>query len=445
MNYYERIHQAIQYIEDHLENQIDLNEIASKAYMSLSSFYRMFFALTGHSVKEYIRKRRIARAASDIVSGQASLITIAFKYGFDSSDTFSRAFKQIVGCSPSSYRKQDQPYRFERIDVLVKYYDVQDQELLEKYPEIRVLKKVNPMRVASYTYIGRNPEYHAFKVLLEWAHQNQITPNDHKYRVFGYDTPDSPPGSDVYGYEACITIDDDLIVDDSRVKAKELTGGSYAVTTVAVKDIPKAWKRFKSWVKMSKYQFGTHQWLEEHLDGVHEDFDYEVELYMPICEKNDKYSYEVLEDMNVMMCKVIGEEDTAPFEAWDTLLKWAAANGITESTAEHRFFAHHNYNTGRQGIKKWYAVMVTVKANDDVIPKAKSLKRDVIGGGSFFTCGTDFGNLPETWTEMVSWIGFSGEQIDPKVKWREEWQVQDGKLFPENSSNIKVYAPIKRL
>lgn len=285
MNYYDRIQNSIEYIESNLENCIDLSIVAKKAYMSLSNFYRIFFALTGHSVKEYIRKRRINLVIHDIIAKKSTIMNIAIKYGFESSDAFSRSFKQIVGCNPSMFIEMNAKYSFERMNVLDKYYEVQDKELLERYPDIKVLKKMEPMKVAYYRYYGKNPEYNAFKVLLQWAEKNKLTADDNKYRLFGYDTPDCELGLDEYGYEVCITIDDNFNVEDNIIKSKELEGGLYAVTTVKVNDIAKAWQRFKAWVKLSKYDFGSHQWLEEHLDGINENFDYTVDLYMPICEK----------------------------------------------------------------------------------------------------------------------------------------------------------------
>ncbi len=53
MNYYERIQKSIDYIESNIDNLIDLNDIAREAFMSPSNFYRMFFALVGHSVKRF--------------------------------------------------------------------------------------------------------------------------------------------------------------------------------------------------------------------------------------------------------------------------------------------------------------------------------------------------------------------------------------------------------
>jgi len=97
MNYYERIQKSIDYIESNLENLIDINAAAQEAYMSISNFYRMFFALTGYSVKEYIRLRRTSIAAIELRNNNTCLIDIAVKFDFESGDAFSRAFKRVTG------------------------------------------------------------------------------------------------------------------------------------------------------------------------------------------------------------------------------------------------------------------------------------------------------------------------------------------------------------
>lgn len=440
MNYYERIQKSIDYIERNFENEIDLQDVAKEAFMSFSNFYRIFFALTGHSVKEYIRKRRISLAIEDILLNKDTLMNIAVKYGFSSSDTFTKSFRNVVGCNPTIFRKENLQYRFEKIDVLEKYYDIQDKNLLDKYPDIKVLKKMDAIKVACFEYYGSTPEINAFKGLFDWAKNNNIDLDKKIFRLFGYDTTECKPGSSEYGYEACIIIDKDYNVNDCKVQIKELSGGMYAVTTVNVKDIPNAWTRFKNWVKLSKYNFGTHQWLEEHMEGFNEDFDYDIDLYMPICEKSN-YSIKVVNDTPVVMCKVFGEENTAPFKAWEMLLSWANDNGISNTSEEHIFFAHHNYNIKRKGIKRWYIAMVTIDNN--IIINDKNLKKEELIGGKFVICNTDFKNLPKMWNETINWVYFTGERINPKVKWREEWQVENGKLFPHDYPNINIYLPIK--
>lgn len=156
MNYYERIQKSIDYIESNVENKINIDFAAQTAFMSLSNFYRMFFALTGYSVKEYIRLRRISLAAIDIQGTDTCLIDIAIKFDFESGDSFSRAFKRITGFLPSDYRKKKSLYKFERIDIMEKYFDIQDKELIENYPDIKVLKEMEPTRVAYFAIMGNN-------------------------------------------------------------------------------------------------------------------------------------------------------------------------------------------------------------------------------------------------------------------------------------------------
>ncbi len=273
MNYYERIQKSIDYIESNLENEIDLNLAAQMALMSLSNFYRMFFALVGYSIKEYIRHRRISLAAAEIMSSSICLIDIAVKYDFDSRDSFSRAFKRTTGFLPSEFRRLNKEYIFERMSMMDKYFEIKDKSLLDKYPDIKVLKEIEPVRVAYYCYFGKNPESNAFAVMRDWINKSGLNIKEQKHRIFGYDNPSpTSPEQKEYGYEVCVTIDDDTIVDDSNIKEKVFGGGLYAVTGVRYDEevdvgceIIKTWQRFQDWISDSKYAYGGHQWFEEHL------------------------------------------------------------------------------------------------------------------------------------------------------------------------------------
>lgn len=293
LNYYERIQKSIDYIERNLENKIDLNLVAKEAYMSKSNYYRLFFAIVGYSIKEYIRLRRINLAALDMKNSNVCIIDIAVKYDFNSGDAFSRAFKRITGFLPSEFREQNQIYTFERMNVMDKYFDVQDKKLLEKYPDIKVLKKLETMRVAYYCYYGKHPEDNAFEVMRDWINKTELNINEQNLRIWGFDNPSPSKGQDEYGYEVCITIDDDINVNDDKIQTKFLDGGFYAVIGVKPDEngeigyeIMKAWKRFNNWLTDSKYIYGGHQWLEEHL-GFDENLNHigGVDLYMPINEK----------------------------------------------------------------------------------------------------------------------------------------------------------------
>ena len=96
MNYFERIQKSIDYIECRLDDDIEIEKAAQEAYMSCSNFYRMFFALTGYAVKEYIRQRRISSAVRDIREKDCNILDIALMYGFESNEALTRAFKRVT-------------------------------------------------------------------------------------------------------------------------------------------------------------------------------------------------------------------------------------------------------------------------------------------------------------------------------------------------------------
>ncbi len=291
MNYYERIQRSLDYLEQNLDGDLQLTVAAQAAYMSLSNFYRIFFALVGHPVKEYVRRRRMSLAATEMGAKDISIIAVAVKYGFDSGDAFSRAFKRITGSLPSEFRRNNGSYHFERVNLMDKYFDIQDQALLEKYPDIKVLKQLEPLRVAYYCYVGQSPEDNAFAVMRDWLNRSGLNPSQQGLRIFGYNNP-SPtrPDQTEYGYEVCVTIGEEYLVDDCKVKTKVLEGGLYAVTGVGREEtgdmgmgIMETWQRFQQWLRDSKYVYGGHQWLEEHL-GFDTGFNHigGIDLYLPV-------------------------------------------------------------------------------------------------------------------------------------------------------------------
>ncbi len=105
MDYIDRVALALEYIETHLDEDISLDEIANSAHSSLFWFHRIFAALLGDSLGEYLRKRRLNCAAEDLVHTKTRIIDIAVKYGFSSHEAFSRSFLRYFGITPSQYRK----------------------------------------------------------------------------------------------------------------------------------------------------------------------------------------------------------------------------------------------------------------------------------------------------------------------------------------------------
>ncbi len=290
MNYYERIQRAIDFIESRLETEIALEEVARAAFMSQANLYRLFFALTGCTVKEYIRKRQLSLAALALAGERSTVLEIAVQYGFDSHESFGRAFAKTIGVTPGAFKKGRLSYHFERMNVLDKYYDVQDPGLLAKYPEIKVLRELEPVRVAYCRYYGAAPETGAWDGLSAWLRQSGLGVERDRLRFFGFNNPNPAPGRIEYGYEIWVTIPETLNVTDQAVKWKRFDGGLYAVTGTKCggEGLPAVWKRMMAWLKDSKYTLGRHQWLEEHL-GFDEQFRHNgsIDLYLPIAPKAD--------------------------------------------------------------------------------------------------------------------------------------------------------------
>lgn len=108
----EDLQQALLYIESNLTQKLEIGEIAKRAYVSPFYFQRIFAALTGVGVGEYIRCRRLALSAEELMTTDARIIDIAARYGYDSPDSFNRAFQRFHGVSPSAARKAGTPLRF---------------------------------------------------------------------------------------------------------------------------------------------------------------------------------------------------------------------------------------------------------------------------------------------------------------------------------------------
>lgn len=183
MNYYERIQESIDFIEKNLENEIKVEEMAKVAFMSISNFHRIFFAITGCQAKEYLIKRRMSQASSELKTGQVRVTDLAMKYSYDSVDAFSRIFKKITGYTPSTCAHELYQYKFERLNVMEKYFMEGDEGQMEKYPEIKVLKKLPRLRVAYYCFYGKCPEDGAFAVMKRWVLQNKI---DYIKKLIGF-------------------------------------------------------------------------------------------------------------------------------------------------------------------------------------------------------------------------------------------------------------------
>lgn len=147
MNYIEIVNDVVQYIESNLHRKLSLEELASRYYISPTHFFRIFRAVTNQTVKSYILGRKLSEAAIALKNTDNNVMNIAFQYGFNSHEQFSRDFLKMFHVTPSRYRKEnisvslmepmhiiERDFRNKNNDIIVDHYcrEIKEIKLLGK-------------------------------------------------------------------------------------------------------------------------------------------------------------------------------------------------------------------------------------------------------------------------------------------------------------------------
>lgn len=117
MDWIQGIQKAIDYIEENITEQIDYEEVARRAYSSSFHFQRTFGIMCGFTLGEYIRRRRLTLAGNDLLSEKMRVIDVALKYGYETPESFARAFQKFHGITPSQVKKGCSLKSFSRLSV----------------------------------------------------------------------------------------------------------------------------------------------------------------------------------------------------------------------------------------------------------------------------------------------------------------------------------------
>ena len=133
----EGFQESIDFIEGNLTEDLDIEEIAGRAALSPFYYQRIFGALCGMTVGEYIRARRMTLAAQELSREDVKVIDAAFKYGYESPDSFARAFQKFHGITPSQAREPGAPLRSFaplHIKITMEGGTMLDYRIVEKAP-----------------------------------------------------------------------------------------------------------------------------------------------------------------------------------------------------------------------------------------------------------------------------------------------------------------------
>ena len=97
MDWITGIQNAINYIEDHITEELDYERIAKESFSSSFHFQRVFSILCGYTLGEYIRNRRLTLAGAELANTREKVIDVAYKYGYESPESFTKAFQKFHG------------------------------------------------------------------------------------------------------------------------------------------------------------------------------------------------------------------------------------------------------------------------------------------------------------------------------------------------------------
>lgn len=207
LSYAARIERVLSHIADHLDDRLDLDDLAAIACFSPFHFHRLFVAVTGETVAEAVRRLRLHRAAVELNRSQRTLGRIAARAGYGSVAAFTRAFAAAYGTPPGAYRRLGQDLRPAPPQAGMKamthspalrtaiHYDV----TVEEFP---VLRLATLPHEGDYQKIGTS-----FEQLFAWAGGHDLLgPHTRSIGIY-YDDPAGKPMSELRS-EAGITVPD---------------------------------------------------------------------------------------------------------------------------------------------------------------------------------------------------------------------------------------------
>ena len=169
MNWLSRMNDAIDYLESHLQEEIDYARAARIACCSLSRFQRLFEFAADTTLSEYVRSRRMALSAEEMVNSGIKVIDLALKYGYESPEAFTRAFQAFHGISPTGIRKLGIYSDYPRISFQIKINGGHFN--MGTKPLVRIEEHMEE-RVVSFRAEGQDPELAAWTKMRDWATAN---------------------------------------------------------------------------------------------------------------------------------------------------------------------------------------------------------------------------------------------------------------------------------
>lgn len=267
--YLKRITLVLDEIEQHLDEDLSLSRLAEKAHYSPYHFHRVFLTIVGEHLQVYVNRKRIERIASILlVDTDRPLKDLAYTYGFNSDNSFSRAFKKYYGVSPTTFRAEGkevlrkigiEPFSSEKylwsIDNLLQWMNMNARITITERPAVRL---------ASLSTIGEVEKIGSmFQRLMDWGDQQGVlATTDFNAITLYHDNPHVTQTSDLR-ISAGVTIDRSIAA-DGEIRELTLESGIYAVGRFEIvgAEIATAWKGMCTWVIDQDLEFRDGHYFE---------------------------------------------------------------------------------------------------------------------------------------------------------------------------------------
>ena len=442
MNYLDRIQAVIDFLEENMEGNVKLEEVAKIASISLPHLYRLFYSLTGHPVKDYMRKRRISIAAEHLKNSKRTVMDIAIDIGFESQASFTKSFKKIVGVTPKVYKESDMLFCFERINLYEKVNYLEGRDLFDRYPGIKVIQ-MSDLTVLSYKHKSvcvEGIEKNALKAAQTLIQKSEL--NQKKVRYFGrnIDYKRSDDESNHYEYEMMVLIDEPNINSIDGMHIKKIHCGMYAVGTTPSNcdhKIQSLWNLvYSEWLPKSLFKEGTHTYLEEYI--TYNGKLVRMKLYLPIERqlKPDMITVEEPDPFWVAYCRSFGHDSQNKADA--TLSEWLTSD-TNINLSDSKLYFSYNYGT-EYDMGNWSEYGITMYSKTEDI-KNTYIDQKRLGGGLFAVIETKaYGTLTGVLEILHRWIVNEEKYfLDDSRQWFAKYDSSTNREI-----TVRSYVPIIR-
>ncbi len=286
MEWLERMNRAVDYMEGRLAEEFDVEEAARAACSSTFHFQRLFHVITGVTVSEYMRRRRLTLAAQELASGHARVIDAALKFGYDTPESFSKAFRKMHGVSPSAVRAPGVHLKaFPRLSfqIFLKGEKDMDYRITEK-KAFKVVGKGIRVSCKEGENFKRVPRF--WEESGKDGTMERMSALAGPMGMFGICMEFDPPQEE---FTYMIAVERPKGTVPADFVEKEIPAASWAVFD-SVGPMPGAiqevWKRvFSEWLPATGYEHADAPELEVYPLGNTSAADYRCEVWVPIIKK----------------------------------------------------------------------------------------------------------------------------------------------------------------